>query len=251
MTQYQLLQGYSPNQTLVVLANPAVSGLAITSPSSPQTPGTALTCVFTFTNTGGDGTITFTLKNQLGATYGTVNVSSAAGTNGSGSIPFTMPTADVTLTVTSNFGGTASKAIQALLLVGTNLSLSFSPASATPRAPVTASGYLSRQDNPQNYTGVSGVTVQLLTSTGALIASGTTTSTGGYSIPFTAPATAGSYVYKAYFAGSGLLSASLAEGGLGVIGAVDYGVLPWLILGGIALVVLTDGGKKKRARELR
>lgn len=245
MTQYQLLQGYSGNQTLIMLANPTISGLTITSPSSPQAVGVALTCIFTFTNAGGDGVITFTLKNQAGATFGTVNVDSPAGSQRSGSIPFTMPSGDTILTVTSNYGGSASKTIQSIVLVGTNLSLGFSPSSPTPGATVTASGYLSRSDNSQNYSGVSGVTIQLLTSAGSLVASGTTTSTGGYSISFTAPSSAGSYVYKTYFAGSGLLSASLAEGGFSTPGvAVDLTPLLWIGIGIAALYVATDGGKK-------
>jgi hypothetical protein len=243
MTQYQLLQGYSSNQTLVVLANPSIGNISITGPSSPQQAGTALACTFTYLNSGGDGTTVFTLKDQLGATLSSGTFTTPAG-SGQATLNFTMPSQDTTLTLTSNWGGSATRLIQKLLQVNTTLTLAFSPSSVAPGDTVNASGYLSRQDNSQNYSGISGVTVQLLTSAGSLVASGTTTSTGGYSIPFTAPSTAGSYVYKVYFAGSGILSASLAEGTLNTGVGADLTPLLWLFIGGVALYFATDGGKK-------
>ena len=244
MVQYQLLQGYSPLTPLTVTSYPAVSNLTITGPSSPQPAGAALQCVFTFSNVGGgDGVITFTLKNQAGATLGTVNISVAAGQGvTSGQIPFTMPSADITLTVTSNYGGSASKTIVATIQVGTTLTLDLSPSTVKVGETVTASGYLSRNDNPQNYVGVSGVTVQLLKSDNTVVASGTTTATGGYSISFTAPSTAGSYSYKTYFAGSGLLASAFSTPRS--IGVGIEGVMPWLTIlaplaAGVVLVAVT------------
>lgn len=236
MVKYQLLQGYSPLAPLTVTSYPAVQNLTIIGPSSPQLAGAALSCGFTFSNVGGgDGTIIFTLKNQAGATLGTVNISVAAGQGvTSGAIPFTMPSADITLTLTSNYGGSVSATIEVTLQIGTTLTLGLSPSTAKVGGTVTASGYLSRNDNPQNYVGVNGVTVQLLKSDNTLVASGTTTSTGGYSISFTAPSTAGSYSYKTYFAGSGLLASAFSTPrsiGVGIYDAVRswFGAIPILV----------------------
>ena len=247
MTQYQLLNSYSAVVSLVVTNYPLVGGLTITGPASPQIKDEPLACVFTFNNTGGgDGTILFTLKNQAGGTLGTVNVLVGAGqVSATGSIAFTMPNSDIILTVTSNYGGTASKTIVVVLEIGTTLTLSLSPSPVKVGDTVTASGYLSRNDNPQNYSGVSGATVRLLKSDNTLIASGTAGATGGYSITFPAPATAGTYSYKSYFPGSAVLSASLSNAvGFTLEGAVDPGILPWIILGGIALVLLSDEKRK-------
>jgi hypothetical protein len=242
VTQFQLLQGYSANQTLVVLSNPIIGNMGITGPSSPQVAGTALTCSFTYLNSGGDGTTVFTLKDQLGATLSSGTFSTPAG-SGQANLNFTMPNQDTTLTLTSSWGGSATRVLQKLLAVVTNISIGLSPSSVAPGGVVTASGYLSRADNSQNYSGVAGVTIQLLDSSNALIGSGTTTSTGGYAIAFNAPATAGSYVYKAYFAGSGILSASYGQAGFVVGAAGDMTGL--IIIGGLAALFLLFGSKKK------
>lgn len=234
MVQYQLLQGYSALTPLTVTAYPVVGNLAITGPSSPQLSGAALQCTFTFINTGGDGSTVFTLKKQDGSTLGTQTLATPAGASLSGVIPFTMPAADITLTLTSNYGGSATKTIVVTIEVLTTLTLGLSPTTAKTGATVTASGSLSRNDNPTNYVGVSGVAVQLLKSDNTLVASGTTTTTGGYSISFTAPATAGSYSYKTYFAGSGLLASAFSTPrsiGVGIYDAVRslFGAIPILV----------------------
>jgi len=223
MTQYQLSPGASPNTNLVVTAFQVIGNLGITGPSSPQQAGAALTCTYTYLNSGGDGTTIFTLKDQLGATLATQTLTTPAG-SGSSSMNFTMPVQDTTLTLTSNYGGSATRLIKVLKLVNTTITLTLTPTSPKVNDPVTASGVLSRNDNPANYSGVSGVTVQLLDSNNAVVASATTNSTGVYSIPFTAPATAGTYVYHAYFAGSGILASALSRSR-----AINFGALSPLV----------------------
>lgn len=200
----------SPNQNLVVTAYQVITNLNMTGPSSPQAPGAVLTVPYTYLNSGGDGDTTFTLKDELGATLATQTRATPAG-SGSGSLTFTMLNKDTTLTLTTNYGGSASRVIQVLRAVSTTLSLMLTPTNPRVSTPVVASGVLSRNDDPANYNGVASVTVQLLDSAGAVVGTGTTTSTGGYSITFNAPPTPGTYTYHTYFAGSGLLSSALSR----------------------------------------
>ena len=93
MTQFQLSPGASSTQTLTVTNYPSIGSINITGPSSPQVYQAALTCGFTYLNNGGDGTTIFTLKDQLGATLGSINVATPPGV-GSGTINFTMPAQD-------------------------------------------------------------------------------------------------------------------------------------------------------------
>ena len=250
MTQYQLLGVTSGTQQLTTLAPPSVVNLSVTWPASPQIPGTGISVSFTFKNAGGPGTVTFTLKNQAGATLGTVGVFVSEGSTPtySGSIAsFPMPTADVTLTLTSNYGGSASATIQALIKVVTSLTLALSPSSIPVNGVVSVSGKLSRAD--AGTTGIGSQTINVYdTATGVTIATASTDSAGNFSSSFTAPATAGTYSYTASYVGSGLLSASLSNTvGFTLEGAVDPGILPWLILGGIALVLLS--GEKSRSKK--
>jgi hypothetical protein len=246
MTQYQLLGKTSPTRSVIVLAYPSIISLAATWPTSPQIPGVSLSVVFSFKNAGGSGVVTFTLKN--GATIlGTVNLSVAEGTvTQNGSIAFTMPSADASLSLTSNYGGSISATIQALIKVATSLTLTL-PASVAPNTPVSASGKLSRDD--AGTTGIGAQTINVYnTATGLTVAVASTDSAGNFDAEFTAPATAGTYSYAASYGGSGLLSASLSNvAGFILEGTVDYGILPWLILGGVALVVFASG-KKSRSK---
>lgn len=245
MTQYQLLAGTSPTQSVIVLAFPSVISLTPTWPTSPQLPGAGLSVPFTFKNAGGPGNVTFTLKNGA-TTLGTAIVAVYEGTTltQSGSISFTMPAADASLSLTSNYGGSASAIIQALVKVSTILTLSL-PASVIVNGPVSATGKLSRAD--AGTTGIGAQTIDVYnTATGLTVAVASTDSAGNFSASFTAPNIAGTYSYAASYGGSGLLSASLSNvAGLTLEGAADYGILPWLILGGVALLILTSDKKRK------
>lgn len=245
MTQYQLLGGTSPTLSVVVLAFPSVISLTPTWPTSPQLPGASLSVPFTFKNAGGPGNVTFTLKNGA-TTIGTATIAVFEGTTltQSGSIGFTMPAADASLSLTSNYGGSVSAIIQALIRVSTSLTLSL-PASVIVNGPVSATGKLSRAD--AGTTGIGAQTINVYnTATGITVATVSTDASGNFTASFTAPSIGGTYSYAASYGGSGLLSASLSNvAGFTLEGAVDYGLLPWIILGGIALVVFTSSKKKR------
>lgn len=241
MTQYQLKVSTSPTQALTVTSYPIIINLAATWPSSPQIPGAALSVVFTFKNGGGPGVVTFTLKNGA-TTLGTANVAVQEGTTltQSGSINFAMPAADANLALTSNYGGSVSAIIQALTLVNTTLTLTL-PASVQVNAPVALSGKLTRAD-------AGAVGVQLInvynTATGLTVATVNTDANGNYSGSFAAPSIAGSYNYAASFSGSGILSASIGYGRVGIGAAVDW--VLWGLLGLITAAVIWNDSKKKR-----
>lgn len=246
MTQYQLLGVTSSSQQVVVLAFPSIISLTPNWPTSPQLPGAGLSVSFTFKNAGGPGNVTFTLKNGA-TTLGTATIAVQEGTTltQSGSISFTMPAADASLALTSNYGGSASATIQALIKVSTSLTLTL-PASVSPNGPVSASGKLSRADS--GTTGIGSQSINVYdTVTGLTVATASTDSAGNFSASFTAPNIAGTYSYAASYGGSGLLSASLSNVAGFTTGAVSpaEGFL-WIALGGaIIWMVLKDDKKRK------
>jgi hypothetical protein len=197
------IQSPATEQTInVVAVYMGIAALLVTWPTSPQQASAALRVTFTFSNHGGDGVFTFTLRN--GSTVlGNTQISAASGTvNNQGLIDFAMPSSDAALVLTSDYGGEADATIQLLSLVPTTLTLSL-PASASPGSPVPFSGQLTRADGGQP-----GVEQIQIISGSTVYATVNTAADGSYSGSFTAPAT--TTIFYASFAGSGLLSASLS-----------------------------------------
>lgn len=184
-----------------------VSALFMSAPSTPQTAGSSVRVTFTFTNTGGDTDVTFTLKDQTGATLGTTILPVAGNTsNNAGLIDFTMPNADTTLTLTHNKGSSyATGALTLLARVATTLTLTLNSTTLLKGVPMGFSGRLTRADG-----GVVGVqTVVVGLSSGVTLTTVQTASDGAYSgtVLF---ASTGNYTIGAMFEGSGLLAQSLS-----------------------------------------
>jgi hypothetical protein len=206
-----------------------------------------LACTFTFNNSGGgDGSVSFTLRTN--STTGTVlgtsaNISVAAnGTGYAGTISFTMPAADTTLYVVWNQGTTvyASRLIQVLMQVATTLTIVISPSSVPVGGAFTVSGKLSRADS--GTTGISGSIVYLQDASGNALGNAACDASGNYAFSLNAPTTAGSYTYKVYYGGSGLLAASYAQAGFVVGAAGDLTGL--IVIGGLVALLLLFGKKK-------
>lgn len=108
-------------------------------------------------------------------------------------------------------------AVLRLALVETALTIS-APSRVEPEASINFTGKLTRQDTGEAQ---SGKTVALEQPPGTTVKSGTTNSSGNYSIAITAPATKGTYTYRASFPGTEGLGRSTSRTlGLGV-GAPD------------------------------
>lgn len=190
----------------VIAVYESITALIATWPSSPQQAGVALAITFTFSNYGADGTYTFTLRNAAGTVLGSVAVPAANNTTyNRGRIDFTMPSSDVQLTLTCDYGGYASATIQVLILVSTTLTLLI-PSEVGVSQTVSFSGKLSRQDG-----GSPGVQTIAIISGSSILATVTTQSDGSYTGQFTAPATRGSYQIQASFSGSGYLASSISR----------------------------------------
>jgi len=242
LTQYQLA-GATASTTLVVAPAVAViTNIVINTPTSPQASGATLYCDFTYTNTTiGVDWVVFTLKDQTGATLGSpLGINPPPLANGIGSITFTMPNRDTTLTLTSDHGGSATKLIQLLAQVATTLTLLLAPNPCLPGASVAVSGKLSRADGL--LTGIGSQSIVFKVTSGTTIGTFTTDTNGNYAGSFLAP-TEGTYNYQSVYAGSGILASSLSNTVRLTLGTITRSILSILAPLAIGTVLIKTMGR--------
>lgn len=132
--------------------------------------------------------------------------------------------------------GTWSSAQSMKIAFNTRISISPSKSSVAPGESFSLSGKLEYEQPSGTWNALAGRTVSIYRDT-TLLGSTTTASDGSYSFTTTAPSTAGTYTYKAVYAGEGLTVAAIATpvtvaGPMGITVPVEIQqVVPYAIVG--------------------